>query len=134
MNCCDFTVIGLYIPIHIDEIDLPKIKCTFNKFICDNGICLKDKSLVFNFQTWQFCQKYGMFREMEVIKWLLDINTKPVNFFTEVRKVNQNWILMYNYIVSCCGLAVFINGDNHPELEQYIKHGYRNLIKLYTDE
>lgn len=128
-------ILGIYLPIHIDECNLRAVKFTFNKWINDNKLNLRDFALVYNYQTFWFCKKYGLWREFEVITWLESLESRDkVNIWIQTENIDRSWELMYDYVTCGCGTALFIDGDNHPELDKYISNGYSKLVRLTTED
>lgn len=129
MRCCkclcdyEFDVLGLY--INFEDKTLDDVRYLLDKWCLVNKVDLRQLDIAFNYFNYDFLQRYGQHNKLDNYKWLLSLGLYQYNFFTD-KLVNhiEDYINMYNYVISHRSIAMFIG-----EMTSDMKLEYNNYIK-----
>lgn len=113
--CYEFEVIGLYINFN-DRTQLD-VRYALDKFRKNTGVDFSQITLAYHYWNYEDCQKYGLHREYDNLKYLNSLGQSYFNFYTDLMDENEGYIRMYNFIHSYRSIALFY-GELTPRFQQ----------------
>lgn len=122
---------------NFDNSNVTEIKYLFDKFIQEYNLDPKQLTIAYVYPNFNYLQKYGDHSRLDNLKWLRVLGREQLNFFTDHKHEEDDYINLYNFTSSHRSLILSLGcpcGVLESELCQYKSKGCNPVVEIVADE